>query len=141
MPRIKDLIDNAFSGFDMMPRSGGSTGLFIYGAETIASNAFVCCDKLNKSFDEVMWETPLTLVGHINAINAMSLGVNGVGRRKDEDHLKYLFKRCKEWDKQDKMYPWQWLEPDTYPLASYQNSRKIKRDYDKRLKEVKKCQS
>jgi len=137
MPRIKELIDSAFTGFDMLPRSGGGSGLFLYGAETIAGTIFTVCEKLNKSYEDVLWNTPLTLIGHIGAVNAIQSGVNGVGRRKDEEHLKFLFKCCKEWDKQEKLYPWQWLEPNIYKLEAYQNSRNIKIDYDKRLKEVK----
>jgi hypothetical protein len=136
MPRIKELIDTAFTGFDMLPR-GGSASSFVYGADTIAGITFTCCDKLNKSSDEVVWNTPLTLIGHITAVNAQSNGIKGVARRKDDDHLKYLFTKCKEWDEQKKLYPWQWLEPDVYHLEPYQTSREIKIDYDKRLKEYK----
>lgn len=136
MPRIKEMLETAFTGFDMLPR-GGSAGLFVYGADTVAGLAFTCCDKLKKSYEEIMWNTPLTLIGHVSALNAASNGAKGIGRRKCEDHIKALFKKCKEWDKQDKLYPWQWLEPDIYHLESYQTSRDIKRDYDKRLKEFK----
>ena len=136
MPRIKEMIETAFTGFDMLPR-GGSGGLFIYGADTIAGLAFTCCEKLNKTHEDIMWNTPLTLIGHMSAVNAASNGAKGIGRRKCELHLKALFAKCKEWDEQNKLYPWQWLEPDIYHLESYQTSKEIKRDYDKRLKELK----
>jgi hypothetical protein len=135
MPRIAEHLETAFTGFDMLPRGGGSS-LFIYGAETISNTAYICCEKLNKSYEEIVWHTPLTIIGHIMATNAIYNGIKGVGRRKDEDHLKYLFKRCKEWDEQEKLYPWQWLEPDIYHLEEYQDSRQIKADYNRRLKEV-----
>ena len=136
MPRLKELIETAFTGFDMLPRGGGASG-FIYGADSIAGMAFTCCEKLHKTYDDVAWNVPLTLIGHISAVNAISNGVNGVARRKDDDHLKALFIKCKEWDKQNKLYPWQWLEPNIYHLESYQDSKEIKRDYDNRLKEFK----
>ena len=136
MPRLKELLETAFTGFDMLPRGGGSSG-YLYGSDTIANMLFTCCDKLNKSDSEVMWEVPLTLIGHITAVNAINNGLKGVARRKDDEHLKKLFTKCKEWDAQNKLHPWQWLEPDIYHLEPYQTSREIKRDYDNRLKEVK----
>ncbi len=136
MPRLRELIETAFTGFDMLPR-GGCSSSFIYGAEAIAGMAFTCCDKLNKDYDEVMWDVPLTLIGHVTAISAINNGIKGIARRKDDEHLKFLFAKCKEWDAENKLYPWQWLEPNIYHLEPYQTSREIKRDYDKRLKELK----
>lgn len=137
LPRIQDHIETAFTGFDMLPRGGSGGSLFVYGSETIANTAFICCEKLNKSYEDVLWNTPLTLIGHVMATHAQYQGVKGVGRRKDEDHLKFIFARCKEFDEQEKLYPWQWLEPEFYALEPHQTSKKLKRDYDKRLKEVK----
>lgn len=136
MPRIKELIESAFYGFDMLPKGGGSSA-FIYGAETISNLSYVCCEKLNKTYEEILWDTPLTLIGHIVASNAIINGAKGVGRRKDEDHIKKIFAKCKEWDEQEKLYPWQWLEPNIYRLEPYQNSVRIKKAHAKRLKEVK----
>jgi len=136
MPRIREHIETAFTGFDMLPRGGPSNG-YIYGADSLAGVAFTCCDKLNKTYFDILWHTPLTLIGHITANNAIANGVKGVARRKCDEHLKFLFSKCKEWDEQNKLYPWQWLEPDIYGLEPYQTSREIKRDYELRLKEVK----
>ncbi len=141
MPVIDKEIAQAFTGFDMLPKTGDSSGAFLFGADSVASIVYTCCSKLNATKEEVIWETPLTLIGHIVAVNAISNGVKGIGRRKDVEHLKSIFAKCKKWDEEEKLYPWQWLEPQFYPLEAYQNSKAIKRDYDKRLKEVKKCQN
>ena len=79
----------------------------------------------------------MSLIGHIVAVSAVSNGAKGVGRRKDVNHLKSLFKKCKQWDEEKKMYPWQWMEPIAYSLESYQDSKEIKLAYKNRLKEVK----
>ncbi len=135
MSAVDKTIEQAFTGFDMLPKTGGS-GAFLFGADSIANIAYTCCDKLNATKDEIIWETPLTLIGHTVAVEAIANGVKGLARRKDIDHLKSIFKKCKEWNNQDKLYPWQWLEPQFYPLEPYQTSKEIKRDYEKRLKEV-----
>jgi len=135
MPTIEKAIEQAFTGFDMLPKTGDS-GVFLFGADSVANIAYTCCSKLNASKEEVIWETPLTLIGHTVAVDATANGVKGIGRRKDVDHLKSIFKKCKEWDEQNKLYPWQWLEPQYYSLEPYQTSREIKRDYDKRLKDI-----
>ncbi|MCP4103868.1 MAG: hypothetical protein GY750_20985 [Lentisphaerae bacterium] len=135
MSAIEKTIEQAFTGFDMLPKTGSSSA-FLFGADAIANITYVCCGKLNTTSEDILWNTPLTLIGHIVACDAVSNGVKGIGRRKDVDHLKAIFKKCKEWDEQNKLYPWQWLEPQFYPLEGYQTSREIKRDYDKRLKEV-----
>lgn len=38
----------------------------------------------------------------------------------DEDHLYVLFAKCKVWSKQARLYPWQWREPNHYPLDEAQ---------------------
>jgi hypothetical protein len=135
MDKVSETLEHAFYGFEMLPKSGG-TGKYLFGSDTIANVCFVACEKLGVTYEEAIWEVPLTLIGHTVAVNAQYNGLKGVGRRKDEDQLKYIFKKCKEWDKENKLYPWQWLEPQFYPLEPYQDSKEIKRDYKERLNEV-----
>lgn len=135
MNAIEEVVNLSFSGFDMLPKDSGNSK-YLFGSETIANIAYICCSKLNKTYDEVVWDTPLTLIGHIVAVNAQANGLKGVGRRKDEEHIKAIFKKCKEWDEKNMIYPWQYLEPQFYPLLSYQNSKEQKRTHARRLKEV-----
>jgi hypothetical protein len=137
LKQIEKTIESAFTGFDMLPKDGGGGGLWLFGADTLAGLAFSCCSKLGVDYNTVWWDTPLALIGHIVAVSAVSNGAKGVGRRKDINHLKSLFKKCKQWDEEKKMYPWQWMEPIAYSLESYQDSKEIKLAYKNRLKEVK----
>lgn len=135
MSKIKDTIDQAFTGFDMLPQTGSGGGAFLFGADALAGMAVSACKNLGQTYKEIFWDVPLSLIGHVVAINAVQNGAKGIGRRKDTQHLLSIFKKCKQWDSEKKMYPWQWLEPNVYKLEFYQDSKEIKQDFEKRLKE------
>lgn len=138
MSKIEEWLQLAFTGFDMIPKSGGNKGggSYLFGADTLAGLAWVSCQRLNTSFDRIWWKTPLTLLGHISAINAAENGVKGVGRSKDLEHMKAIFKKCRKWDSENRMYPWQWMQPEMYQLGPTQQSKELKLSHAKRLKEV-----
>ncbi len=85
MPIVEKAIEQAFTGFDMLPKTGGESA-FLFGADSIANIAYTCCSKLNATTEDVIWDTPLTLIGHVIAVEAISYGVKGIGRRKGVDH-------------------------------------------------------
>jgi hypothetical protein len=131
IPRFrKFLIDNAFSGYDMIPEQGGGEFMpYLFGAETMASVVAVA------GYDAI-WNMPLCMVGHIAAAKARSNGVKGVARPKDQDDIKKQLKDADERELKGELHPWQIKEPDMYGLSADQIKARpaVKEEYQKILK-------
>jgi hypothetical protein len=104
------LTENTFNGYDMIPDSGQSEWMpYLFGAETIASLMLTCGAA---GIDEVIWEIPLCLVGHMAACTAKRNGIKGVARPQDETDMKLQFKLAYERESKGELHPWQIAEPE-----------------------------
>jgi len=135
---LKDLIAfrnfltvDTFSGYEMIPNMGGGAWMpYLFGAETIAGVAMVS-EKLNIRYDDVIWDVPLCLIGHIAACETRRNGVKGVTRPKDEDDIRLQLKLANEREAKGELHPWQISRPDIYPLTAKQEKARpeIKKEY------------
>jgi hypothetical protein len=98
---VQEMLHRSSLGFKMIPGKGGSE--MIYGAETIAGMSYQCSQKLNISADAVIWETPLTLIGHIVALSAIENGTKNVERPHDLEHLNWFKETCAQCDADESM--------------------------------------
>lgn len=113
----KFLIENTFAGYEMIPDSGGGSYLpYLFGAETLASVSTLA-GKLDIPYEEIIWNVPLCLCGHISACEAKRNGVKGVERPKDKADIKLQFKLANEREKAGELHPWQIAEPDNANFA------------------------
>ena len=111
------LIENTFNGYEMIPDSGQGTYLpYLFGAETLASVSMLA-GKLNIPYEDVIWNVPLCLCGHIAACEAKRNGVKGVERPKDKEDIKLQFKLANEREARGELHPWQIAEPDNANFA------------------------
>jgi hypothetical protein len=146
------LIKNSFTGYEMIPDSGGGSYMpYLFGAETIASFMIT----FNTSdIDKVLWEIPVCLAGHMAACVAKRNGVKGVDRPKCPEDRALQIKLADERELKGELHPWQIAEPDNglYGLSAVQIKVRpeIKTEYNnilkeflraKRAKENNKCQS
>jgi hypothetical protein len=114
------LMDNSFGGFEMIPQIDPGCSPYIFGAESIANTCRLAASATNYTYDEILWDLPLCLVGHIAAVAARGAGVKGVGRPKDKADIKKQLKAAAKRERTGKLHPWQKAEPHCYPLSKEQ---------------------
>jgi hypothetical protein len=102
---VIDMIERAHSGFRMIPSQGGGGCAMLYGTEAQTYIAYVCASALNINHHEVIWETPLTLIGHTLALKAAENGVKNVERPDDVEQLNAFKAICEECDDNHELYP------------------------------------
>jgi hypothetical protein len=107
----------SMSGYEMIP-GGASTSEYLFGGEMFG---YVCRTSITNA-DEVIWDVPMTLLGHVAANQAQYDGAKGIGRPKDLDDLKIQMESARERERTGKLHPWQKAEPEYYPLTPEQSN-------------------
>lgn len=105
-----------YTGYETMPASGGSAGLWLFAGEAFGA----ICSVAPSDSDTLIWDIPMTLNGHMTAHRAAVNGVKGVGRQKDEEDIKEQLKLANEREAKGKLHPWQIKDPIAFPLTSKQ---------------------
>jgi hypothetical protein len=123
---VIDMIMRSNLGFKMIPGKGGGSEM-IYGAEAIAGIAFVCSEKLGIDHEKVTWDTPITLIGHVIAMNAIKNGVKNVERPYDLEQMKCFEKTSEECDENEDLYPWQKDNPFKIGMFMWQTKTVLKK--------------
>jgi hypothetical protein len=108
---VMDMLSRAHLGFKMIPSNGGGSTDMLYGTEAQANICYSCSANLGIDHMRVVWDTPLTLIGHMVAIKAAENGVKGVERPDDVTHLEEFKQICIECDEKHELYPWQKERP------------------------------
>ena len=124
---VVEMIKRANLGFKMIPNSNSQSTPMVYGAEALAGVSYSCCAKLGITYDELIWDTPITFVGHIIALNAIENGTKNVERPHDVEHLKELKKICAECDENEELYPWQKDKPFKIGIFKWQTENALKK--------------
>lgn len=130
------LIANTFNGYEMIPDTCPSGHMpYVFGAETIAATLRMCAG-LGMSKDQIIWDMPLCVVGHMAACEARKNGVKGVSRPKDEGDIKKQLADANERESKGELHPWQIKEPDMYGLQESQIKARpeVKTEYNAILK-------
>lgn len=105
-----------YTGYETMPKSDGTTGPWLFAGEAFGA----ICSTAPADSDALIWDTPMTLHGHMTAHRAACNGVKGVARPKDEDDIKEQLRLANEREKKGELHPWQIEDPLAFPLTSVQ---------------------
>jgi hypothetical protein len=117
---VIDMLSRSSLGFKMIPGKGEGSEM-IYGAETIAGFSFICSSKMGIDYSSLIWEIPLTLIGHCSAISAIKNGTKNVERPHDLKHLKWFEETCEKCDEDGELYPFQKDNPFGVGLFKWQS--------------------
>lgn len=121
--RLAKWLDLSFSGFEMIPSSGGGQ-LYLFGAPTYGRILAALGGKFGLTLDRVIWDLPLCLVGHTMAGLAEQNGVKGVGRPKDPDDIKRQLQEATERELAGQLHPWQIEDPEFHlPTQAQREAR------------------
>ena len=112
---LSDWLYCAFAGFQMIPGGEGG-GDFVFGLDSYAAMAVTAGEALGVRWDELMWQTPLVVVGHAVAQRAKQEGTKGVARPKDKEHLREMLRTEKQCVAEKRLCPWHEQYPLAYPL-------------------------
>lgn len=104
---ISFLLDAPWTGFEMIPGAERSATQFLFDGVMIGSAALLGGKTGGLPPLAAIWETPLTLLGHLAAANARANGVEGVGRPKDPDDIRRQLKLARERAERGEPQPWQ----------------------------------
>jgi len=119
--QVSKWMDVCFTGFKMMP-PGASGGTHLFGATAISGIVAGIGKCLNVSYTEVLWDTPITLIGHTVAQTARSNGMEGIARPKDKDDIKAKLQMAKQTQRDGKLLPWQIDDPLNHRLSDFQKA-------------------
>jgi len=111
--RLTEWLYAGFAGFSMIPGDDGG-GECLFGIDSLGAMIAGVGDALGCGWRELMWETPLVVVGHAVAQRAKQNGTKGVARPKDKNHMKEMFELERECRETGKLYPWQEDHPTIF---------------------------
>jgi len=118
--RLRRWYAAAFAGYQMIPPSNEPSGLWLFGGPTLGSSVAHAGECLGVTWDELLWSTPLCLLGFTVAALAKSNGAKGVSRPKDPTDIKRQLRLANEREAAGQLHPWQEREPELYPLTTEQ---------------------
>ena len=110
----------SFSGFGMIP-SGDGGSEYIFGADSFGAILAAIGGDLGVPYQELMWATPMTVIGHAVAQKSKQNGAKGVARPKDAVHMAEQFAETKRRESAGELYEWQEREPWRYGLDGHEN--------------------
>jgi hypothetical protein len=137
---IRMFFELSFNGYSMIPPSGGG-GKFIYGAESMGSTIAAIGQSLNIPFKELLWQTPMIIIGHTAAGLARMNGVTGVSRPKCREDIRKQLLLATAREYKGELHPWQIESPLTSRLTGIQSqSETLKAEFEQlRAKAAKKA--
>ena len=117
---LRDWLNIAFCGFGMIPSSSGGSEQ-IFGMDSFGSIAAAIGADLGKSYDELLWGVPLSMVGHAIAQKSKQEGAKGIARPKDPQHIQEQFDETRRRHDAGLLYEWQEREPLQYGLDGHES--------------------
>ena len=117
---LRAWLDAAFVGYAMLPNNGSGQEGYIFGLDTLGSTIAAVGPELGVSWEELIWNTPMALIGFVIAGKSKINGAKGIARPKDPTDIRIQLDACKERDLTGELHPWQELRPADYPLSKVQ---------------------
>jgi hypothetical protein len=107
-----------FQGFEMLPDSGPSLHnvYYIYAGEAYGS--LFATNSGNA--DTLIWEYPISLIGHIYAAKYSQASGKGISRPKDKEDMQKVFTEADEREAKGELHDWQIKAPLAFPLSPVQ---------------------
>ena len=136
----------ALSGFRMIPSGGGrpspGNGEFIFGSTYITPQIMTACELLNVSYEEALWDIPISLIGHVSAVNFVRNDIKdrGIARPLDQNDLDVKMKEAEIRVLNGELHPWQITRPLDYPPTMEQIfiNPEVQKRYDELINKDKK---
>jgi hypothetical protein len=101
-------IDLCGSGYDMFPSNGEAPSRhYLFAGEAYGS---ICYHDI-VNHDRLIWDVPMSLVGHVAAHSAIVNGAKGICRPKDKQDILLQFKMANERENRGELHPWQIERP------------------------------
>ena len=122
---IRIFFDLSFNGYSMLPSTGGGGSEYLFGAETMGGIVSgLGASFPSRSLDELLWETPMVLLGHATAALARSNGTKGICRQfcKQDIRKQLILATAREY--KGELHPWQLDEPLRRQLTEIQKKNK-----------------
>jgi len=127
--KIRLFFDLSFNGYSMIPPSGGG-GKFMFGAESMGSVIAAMGSSIPPY--ELIWNTPMCLLGHIAASTAKQNGAKGVARPKDPADIRKQLILASAREYKGELHPWQIEEPLSRRLTAIQSEHpKLVEEFEK----------
>lgn len=135
---IRLFFDLSFNGYSMIPAGGGGSE-YLFGAETMGSIVASLGSAFpSKSLDDLLWDTPMILLGHATAAHARANGVKGVSRAYDKEDIRKQLILATAREYKGELHPWQTEEPLRRQLTEIQKqSPGLVAEWEKIVKEAK----
>jgi len=122
--------NTSFNGYSMIPGSGGGSK-FLFGAETIGDVVASLGQSFNISIDDLLWNTPMIVIGHAIAASAKQNGAKGIARPKDPEDVKKQLILATAREYKGELHPWQIESPLTSRLTGIQGqSADLKKEFE-----------
>jgi len=118
---LRDWLNIAFCGFGMIP-AGDDSGEQIFGMDSFGAIVSAIGAELGQSWLELLWDTPLSLIGHAIAQKSKQNGAKGIARPKDPQHIQDQFAETNRRFEAGLLYEWQELEPLRYGPDGHENA-------------------
>ena len=118
--KLRSWLEIGFAGSNMIPGGGGS-GEFVFGMDSFGAMVAAVGSDMGSTADELMWDVPLCLVGHVIAQKSKQNGAKGVARPKDIQHFREQMAECERRKEAGLLYEWQEKEPWRYDLDGHEN--------------------
>ena len=118
--RLREWLNVGFAGFSMIPGGEGG-GVQIFGMDSFGAILSAIGGDLGGDYNALLWDTPLTLIGHAVAQKSKQNGAKGVARPKDAEHMRQQMIETKRREKEGLLYEWQEQEPLRYDLDGHEN--------------------
>ena len=117
---LRAWLNIAFCGFGMIPAGDGG-GEQLFGMDSFGAIVSAIGGDLGKSYDALLWEVPLSIIGHAIAQKSKQNGAKGIARPKDPQHILEQFAETKRRFDAGLLYEWQEREPWRYGLDGHEN--------------------
>lgn len=117
---VEWILDVPFYGLAMLPGGASCPREFWFDGTFIGSIVAAAAKILATPVDDVLWRTPLCLVGHAIAQHASACGVKGVERPPDKAALDRLMHEAAARERRGELHPWQFENPVIYTLTDLQ---------------------
>lgn len=94
-----------------LPESG-----FLFGSTFIVPHATRACALLNINYHQAVWETPLTVISHAEAIDFLRNDSKGRGITRPKDNISgdAVMAECEARAEKGLLQPWQITYPERY---------------------------
>lgn len=117
------LLVTPWYGYEMIRNRGKSRKRekYLFGGPTVSTVIDAGAKYAHMSPEESIWNLPLTMAGHLAAVN--DCGKLDPARPKDIEDLKQKRAEALEREKNGELHPWQIAEPEYYPLSFNQVKR------------------